>query len=235
MSGCRTKQASEDADVLIVQTAKHETANVKAVIIGNDTDLLILLCQLAQGNMNIIYQTITGGKNPNHFYNSNSFKHANLKEVIAFVYAFTGCNTTSAVYNVGKNKILNCMLDHTELKELALCFFKAIPNYDKIVSNGIEIMRLMYMTESDKSYERVTKNKLSLNDLRFHHFQKSTKKKKIAFKLESLPPTEGATAQHSLRTYLQIQMWLGKNSRTQKNLVGKSRMGRSFQFIPVKT
>lgn len=48
---------------------------------------------------------------------------------------------------------------------------------------------------------------MSLNELRFEHYQLAANKS--TFKLEKLPPTEGAAAQHSYRVYHQIQTWLG--------------------------
>ena len=46
----------------------------------------------------------------------------------------------------------------------------------------------------------------SLNVLRYEMFEKSLSKK--TFNLASLPPTEAAARQHSLRTYLQVQAWM---------------------------
>ncbi|KAJ8676126.1 hypothetical protein QAD02_011912 [Eretmocerus hayati] len=37
---------------------------------------------------------------------------------------------------------------------------------------------------------------------------------KLSFKLESLPPTKKAAAQHILRAYLQVQLWLGNTTIT---------------------
>ncbi len=42
-SNCRTHQASEDADLLIVKKAVVSAYTVDTVLIGDDTDLLILL------------------------------------------------------------------------------------------------------------------------------------------------------------------------------------------------
>ena len=41
----------------------------------------------------------------------------------------------------------------------------------------------------------------------FLYFQKSTLKE--IFKLELLPPTDGAAKQHAMRVFYQIQLWLG--------------------------
>ena len=43
-SGCRTLQADGDADVLIVKTSISTAAESPTVLVGDDTDLLALLC-----------------------------------------------------------------------------------------------------------------------------------------------------------------------------------------------
>ena len=43
-AGCTTIHAKGDADILIVKTAVESAKVVSTVLIGDDTDLLILLC-----------------------------------------------------------------------------------------------------------------------------------------------------------------------------------------------
>lgn len=50
------------------------------------------------------------------------------------------------------------------------------------------------------------KNTISLNSYRHKLFVQATFK--MNHNLATLPPTEDATAQHSLRTYFQVQRWL---------------------------
>ena len=52
-----------------------------------------------------------------------------------------------------------------------------------------------------------TSYNISLDNQRYILFQKSLKN--IAPKLESLPPTSASAAQHSFRTYYQVQVWCG--------------------------
>lgn len=47
----------------------------------------------------------------------------------------------------------------------------------------------------------------TLDALRYIMFQKSLRKSTA--KLESLPPTSASAAQHSYRTYYQVQLWMG--------------------------
>lgn len=52
-----------------------------------------------------------------------------------------------------------------------------------------------------------SKQEKSLNVLRYQHFVKSTTK--IKFNLSLLPPTKSSAREHILRTYQQVQTWLG--------------------------
>ena len=80
-----------------------------------------------------------------------------------------------------------------------------------VISNsGCEIIKAMYSSKVDKDYENKQKdNKITLNDLRFLQFERSSIKS--SFKLGKLPPTEGAAEQHCLRVYRQVQAWQGNN------------------------
>ena len=47
LAECLTEHAEEDADLLIAQTAIQSAATKNTVIMADDTDLVILLCYLA--------------------------------------------------------------------------------------------------------------------------------------------------------------------------------------------
>ena len=53
--GCPTIHAVSDADVLIVKTAVASSSSKKTVVLGEDTDLLILFCYHADVSANKIY------------------------------------------------------------------------------------------------------------------------------------------------------------------------------------
>ena len=42
--GCETRHAKGDADVLIVETTIHSAVSCETTLVGDDTDLLVLLC-----------------------------------------------------------------------------------------------------------------------------------------------------------------------------------------------
>ena len=57
MKGIRTKHAKGDADCLIIKEALHAASLSPTVVIGEDTDLLVLLLHHVTSQMNTVYFT----------------------------------------------------------------------------------------------------------------------------------------------------------------------------------
>ena len=112
--GAEVIKASEDADIIIVNTAINKSAEYKAVkIVGEDTDLLVLLTQYC-GNISNVYLEKRVKKKQSKtvyktVYSPENFSYPKLKKIIAFLHAFAGCDTTSAFYLKGKEKIFKVM------------------------------------------------------------------------------------------------------------------------------
>lgn len=123
------------------------------------------------------------------------------------MHAFTGCDTTSAFYGKGKNKLLNA-IESEKLIEIGAVFNKPNANREDLAANAYKLICAMYSTKAEKQIFAKS-NALSLNDLRYLHYSKG-KKRKI-FNFETLPPTEGSAKQHAYRTYYQVQMWVGND------------------------
>ncbi len=67
MKKCEVHHAPGDADLLIVQKAVESATTLKTVLVGDDTDLLILLCYHASLDCHHIYfrpEPKKGTKNP---------------------------------------------------------------------------------------------------------------------------------------------------------------------------
>lgn len=207
-AGFRTRIAPEDADRLIVVTA-IENASLNSeetvIIVGEDVDLLVIFSQLAQNFKNIYFRKNNNGSKPNQFYNSNSFKYPNVQKIVAFLHAFTGCDTTSCFYRLGKNRLINSF-PAEKLLELSSVFYQKNASSEEIASSAYHLIIGMYSDKSEKKIIDKSPN-FTLNDLRFMQFSKAKIKSK--FSLESLPPTEGAAKQHAFRVYYQLQQWLG--------------------------
>lgn len=66
----------------------RSTHTLTVIIVGEDTDLLVIFSQLAH-NIDIIYfQREMKGSKPSQYYISNNLKHKNLQTIVAFLQAF---------------------------------------------------------------------------------------------------------------------------------------------------
>lgn len=209
--GFLCKRAPEDADVLIVNTAIQLAKQDKTVIIvGQDIDLLVLLHQLNSNGLDIYFHKPGSSNVKDSFYTSHCFKHEPYTSVIAFLHAFSGCDTTSSFAGKGKKTIVRSLLDNKNLLNLASVYYQKDADHITIAKNGSQLTATIY--KSKKIYN-------SLNQLRFELYQQATNKS--TFKLEKLPPTEEAAAQHSYRVYYQLQTWLGNFDNDQDNKKAK--------------
>ena len=116
------KQAVRDADVDIVKTAlSKSSAYEQVLIIGDDTDLLVLLTGLAP-NVNNVYLHKRGrGESAGILYCSSSFKYdlpSCPPGIVLFLHAVSGCDTTSTIFGQGKIKCCTILKKSPQLKEL---------------------------------------------------------------------------------------------------------------------
>ena len=104
------KQAQDDADVLIIKTAlEHYHTNIKTIVVGEDVDLLILLIARTSPDQEIYYLKPGKGKAETKIYSSKSFDNfENNKNHILLIHAIRGCDTTSALFQIGKKRLLSC-------------------------------------------------------------------------------------------------------------------------------
>ena len=96
-----SKQATDDADCLICNTAitlAQEYKDHSIVIVGNDTDLLVILIEKSLPNLHLQFQR-------DAVYNVQSIKDelgASVSVHLLVAHAITGCDTVSAMHNIGK-------------------------------------------------------------------------------------------------------------------------------------
>lgn len=110
--GIRTVHADGDADLLIVQTAVECASRHPTTLIGEDTDLLVLLCMHADTTSFPLLFRSEGqqtSKKMRRIWNINWLKKELGPEtcsLLPFVHAITGCDTTSRLFGVGKGAAL---------------------------------------------------------------------------------------------------------------------------------
>lgn len=198
--GVEVKQCVGDADVEIVQTAVEISEKFSTTIVTQDVDVLVLMIAYALPDKPILLLKPPIGRVKRKVFSSLTLQqeHVNVKEYILLVHSFSGCDSTSAIYGKGKKQLLKLVEKNNLLMECVSIFNSHRSTANEIEKAGERLFLSLYGT---------THSNISLNELRYNLFQKSLKK--IAPKLESLPPTSASGAQHSFRTYYQVQVWQG--------------------------
>jgi hypothetical protein len=200
-----TKQAPSDADLLIATTTVQSSITRPTIILGEDTDLLILLLYYYEcGSMQLIFR-------PNHDKKTVKSKIWDIGKttcilgqetckVIPVIHAISWCDTTSKLYGVGKRAALKKFMDSHDqtLKELGDVFLK-ISQMEDIIKSGERIITNLYGGVPSES----------LNVLRYKKFATKVVTSKEVIQIHTLPPTSEAAVYHDLMVYYQVQIWIG--------------------------
>ena len=101
------------------------------------------------------------------------------------------------IFHLGKQSVFNRSLCNSYLKYLFLTFSWPNLSPKQVEEIGIKIMVTLFNGKTDES----------LNTCRYKSMLSKVQKSKIFVKPQQLPPTETAVKYHSLRAYLQTQIW----------------------------
>lgn len=202
--GVTTHQAEEDADYDIVNVAlQMATENKEVVVVGTDTDLLVMLVALAHPEKKLYFCKPKSGQN-NTMYNVRRLVQDlnDIRDCLPFAHAMTGCDTTSSFFGLGKLKGIDMLKSSIEAKKQALIFNSSNISKEQLILNGELFVLGLYGMDRCKN----------LNEARYFKFVMMTKKAALRsnFDLARLPPTTEACQQQSLRVYLQVQRWMGR-------------------------
>ena len=103
--GCHVIHAEGDADLDIAKAAITMSLSKSTTLIGEDTDLLVLLLYHSPEECKDLYFRSDKRKEKPNVYNITVLKQLLGDDVCAdllFAHAFTGCDTTSRIFGVGK-------------------------------------------------------------------------------------------------------------------------------------
>lgn len=202
-SGFEVIECDADADTQIVTKALTLSATAskeQVVIIGDDVDLLVLLTALASEDQSNVYiKKPAKGKIPENTYNAGCLKYESIKKLILLLHAFSGCDTTSALYNFGKKKFVDILKKNKSLRDVLLVFYEKNADEEALKLAGEKFFLALYGGDLEDD----------LDELRYVKFAKSTTKNKA--NLASIPPSKASAFQHTLRVYHQTQMWLNNH------------------------
>ncbi|KAK3931373.1 Glycerophosphodiester phosphodiesterase [Frankliniella fusca] len=223
-AGVSVFQARADADSLVVSKAIEIAGNDRnCVVVGTDTDLLVLLAGLSSGNLPLHFLIPATGRTGLRVHHIQSIREAmgDAAPNILVAHVITGTDTVSALYMGQKKKALK-LLCKPDLEEV-ITFLTPGQSPDTVAAAGEKILLTLYGC----------KDQPNLNKARYFLYLRIIARQSVraTFKLESLPPTTAGARQHSLRTYFQIQEWLGK----ELNPIEWGWKLDSSQYFPVTT
>ena len=120
--------SNEDADHdIVVPALQKSTSHDHVIIYGEDVDLLVLLCGLGSTRRNIYFQKSSRGEAGCVQFSASSFNQGTVElppGFELFIHAFSGCDTTSALFWQGKMKMWGHFRQHQALVDQSRVFLQ---------------------------------------------------------------------------------------------------------------
>ncbi|KAK3880070.1 hypothetical protein Pcinc_015409 [Petrolisthes cinctipes] len=150
--------------------------------------------------------------------------NSELCSQLLFIHAFTGCDTTSRIFSVGKQTAFQKLVNgESTIQSCANVFLLPHQARNVIEDHGTKAMAVLFGGKSSDS----------LASLRYNLFSKKIVTAKSFVAPERLPPTESTTKYHCQRVYFQIMVWIGKEG--DMNTVDWGWKLVDNRFLPVMT
>ena len=202
--GCKTIHADYDADTLIVRTAVQCSKTINTVLVGEDTDLLVLLCyHMNTDYHNIVFQSeMKVSLKKIRIWDIKKTKTVigqELCKILPFVHAISGCDTTSRLFGVGKGQNVKKASNDIYFKECADKFMNT-NSKEEACRIGEEALVGLYNGVPLEG----------LNLLRFRRFTFKVMTSSKFVEVHTLPPTSNAAHFHNLRVFHQVKEWIGE-------------------------
>ena len=197
--GCDTLQAVGDADVLIAKTAVASAATHPTALVGDDTDLLVLLCYYVKaGDHDVFFRPEPKlNAKERRVWNIKVIKEELGKEIcqhILFLHAVRGSSdTTSRPFGIGKAASLK-KFESTYFQNQAKFFDSEMVAIDDLTRAGENVLVELYGGKRGEA----------LDSLRCRRFYEKVTTRGHQIRPHDLPPTSAAAKYHSLRVFLQV-------------------------------
>ena len=203
-ANCKVHHARDDADLVIVTTTLQVSQTNDTVLVGDDTDLIVLLLYHSTADCpnKIFFKPEPKGGCPVRYMDIAEVR-GNLGEEICrnllFVRAILGCDTTSRMFGFGKATVFSLIQKDEYFCEQAAVFSSSESSKSDVIEAGEKALMCLYKA----------KHAENLSAMRYQMFQELLMTSKKAVHPKSLPPTSATAKYHSLRTYHQVQTWKG--------------------------
>ena len=161
--GCTVVNASGDAHMEIVKVVIKASQNQPTTLIEEDTDLLILLFYYVEANDRALY-FCSDTSIVLKVHNISEMKQVLGSEMcsqLLFIHAFTGCETTSCIFNVGKKSALQKLVnDESAIQTSANTFLLPNQAHNVIEDLGSKAMAILFSGKSTDSLASLRYNPL---------------------------------------------------------------------------
>lgn len=202
-AGLQILHAKGDADVLIVKTALDVASKRETILVGSDTDLLVLLVHYtAKKHKAIFFMPPPKSGSPARYLNIQKAQEVLGDKIchnILFIHGIIGCDTTSRLFGHGKALGLSLIKDKSFVEAAEIFKRDGASQKDVIVAGERALMSIYKKGKADEN----------LNELRHRKYVELLATRKQVIHPKSLPPTQAAVKYHSLRVFHQVQTWQG--------------------------
>lgn len=226
--GFKVVHCDGDADLMIVQTGVQAAKTQDTVVVGEDTDLLVLLCHHADPESHrIIFRSESRqtSKQKKKVWNIQALKRDLGFETckhILFGHAILGCDTTSSLFGIGKAAVLKLITKNPQFQQHAAVFTDETATKEEIETAGHAALLTLY---NGRQVDNI-------DHLRHERLCQKVATSSIFVHPQVLPPSASATKFHSFRVYLQVQEWMGRAGLIPTDWGWQMANGR---LIPIET
>ena len=202
--GIKTLSADGDADVLIAETGVHYSSFGTTHVIGEDTDVLVLLCHFGNNNSKGLIFRSDRISSKSRVWDIDVLRCTLGKELchmMPVIHAICGCDTTSRLFGIGKGLALKKVQKELYFKTQIEILSKDTLNMVEVENAGERALACLYGGKRNET----------LDELRLRKFTEKVATSASSVQVQTLPPTSDAAKYHSRRVYYQAQVWMGSD------------------------
>ena len=182
----------------------QSATSCNTVLVGDDTDILVLICYHASLESHDLFFCPEPKKNTKQpcTWNIKAVKQRlgpDMCQHILFLHAVLGCDTTSRLHGIGKGASLKKYQTNNSFREQAMVLHSRSASTHDVTRAGERALVIIYNGRSTDT----------LDSLRHQRFSEKVASSATHVHPQTLPPTSGAAKYHSMRVYLQVQEWKG--------------------------